>query len=284
MLWPQRGKTQRFTTWPSSVLYHNKLLNNVFILFYFYVKAVPPHMHITMHTKKYLDAIIHLWLVTGRVKTWCGGPTMSLCPKSTAGVAAQCVLWLGALTSPCGSNSKIISFHLQIHRRSKPDQIEERSVSSVWARSTRGSATTHFERLDIRFECLFLLVLVCLLVILVIFSHSHDWWQPDVLIMSYIRKHFALPYIHRKTGHSNPTITITELLLILMKAKLKSGEFKFNSLKSSLIREEISSSPLYSKLMPNRWVHSFIHDVLNSGNNRSKPVALCVLPRKHKYK
>lgn len=128
MLWPQRGKTQRFTTWPSSVLYHNKLLNNVFILFYFYVKAVPPHMHITMHTKKYLDAIIHLWLVTGRVKTWCGGPTMSLCPKSTAGVAAQCALWVGALTSPCG-------FKLKDYILPPPDTQE------VKARSNRGEVS-----------------------------------------------------------------------------------------------------------------------------------------------
>lgn len=168
-------------------------LNYVFLHFIIMWKLFHHIWHTMMCKEKYLNA-------TGQVMIWCGGLTMSWCPKFTAGVQARCARWeVGVITSPWGLNSKIISFHLQMRRRSKPDQIEERrSVSSVWAgKSTHGSGTTHCRRVEMRFECLFLLVQVCLLAILVIFSHSHGWWQHAVLMMSYVRKHLALPYTQK---------------------------------------------------------------------------------------
>lgn len=89
-------------------------------------------------------------------------------------------------------------------RRSKPDQIEERrSVSSVWAgKSTHGSGTIDCRRVEMRFYCLFLQVQVCLLVILVIFSHSHGWWQHAILMLESILHY----HIHRKIDPSDLTV------------------------------------------------------------------------------
>lgn len=133
--------------------------------------------------------------------------------------------WVGAVTSPCGSNSKNVSFHHQLNRRSKPDQIEERgSVGS--AQSVPGAHVAAEQHA----ECLFLLVLVCPLVILAIFSR----WHNDELERQ------------RKTSHSNPIVGIIELLLILLKGELKSREFKFNSLVQPHQGGDSGFSPIYS--------------------------------------
>lgn len=113
----------------------------------------------------------------------------------------------------------------KLHRRSKPDQIEERgSVSS--AQSVPGAHVAAEQHA----ECLFLLVLVCPLVILAIFSR----WHNDELALQ------------RKTSHPNPIVGIIELLLILMKAELKSREFKFNSLVQPHQGGDSGFSPIYS--------------------------------------
>lgn len=77
--------------------------------------------------------------------------------------------------------------------------------------------------------------------------------------------------------HPNPAVSITQALLILMKVKLKSRSLTLIRHKSSLIREEISPSPLRSMRMSNRWLPRCLHNVRRAGNNRSNPVALCVL-------
>lgn len=122
-------------------------------------------------------------------------------PKFTSSVSARSARWeVGVITSPWGFNSKIISFHHQMHRRSKSDQIEERrSVGSFFAgKRTHGSTMTDCRRVEMRFDCLFLQVRVqaCPLVILAIFSHPHDWCQYAVP-MWYIRKYLAFPYTKR---------------------------------------------------------------------------------------
>lgn len=104
-----------------------------------------------------------------------GDDMMFSCPNLTSGVLGQSAHWeLGVIVSPWSFNSKIISFHHQMHRRSKPDQIEERrSVGSVWAgKWTHGSTMTDWGRVEMRFDCLFLQVQVCLLVILAIFTST----------------------------------------------------------------------------------------------------------------
>lgn len=64
-----------------------------------------------------------------------------------------------------------------------------------------------------------------------------------------------------------------------MKVKLKSRSLTLIRRKSSLIREEISPSPLRSTRMSNRWLPQCLHEVQRAGNNRSNPAALCVLSR-----
>lgn len=181
------GQKIKFTAW---LLFYVRInywirLNSVFLPFHYYLRTIPTHMANDdvqgKISERHNSSVI--LIVTGQVMTWCGGLTMPWCPKFTAGVQAQCARWeVGVITSPWDLNSKIISFHLQMRRRSKPDQIEERrSVSSVWAgKNTHGSGTTHCRRVEMRFECLFLLVQVCLYWL---YSHIHmaggsmlSWW------------------------------------------------------------------------------------------------------------
>lgn len=134
MPWPHWGKRKIFTACPSFVSYQNKL-NYVF-----FTVSVSCESHwarcgawwcVRKTSARHNSSMI--WIVTGQVMTWCGGLTMSWCPKFTAGGLARRARWeVGVITCPWALNSAVISFHLQMHRRSKPDQIEERrSVGSV---------------------------------------------------------------------------------------------------------------------------------------------------------
>lgn len=151
-------------------------------------------------------------------------------------------------------NSKIISFHLQMRRRSKPDQIEERrSVSSVWAgKSTHGSGTTRCRRVEMRLDCLFLLVQQCL------FGDIGH-----ILTFTWPLAAWRWATLESILHYHTHTVTITELLLMLRRLKLKSGEFRsnlrFHSLHCTLTDGFIQLSLIYTQLNTglNQWICMF---------------------------